>query len=86
MDNYGFLNDKKKHGFRKGQSCETQLAHTVDDLAGILNNKGQADVIIMDFSKAFDSIPHERLIMKLDHAGINGTLHTWIRSFLTQRT
>ena len=85
LENHGFLNNQQ-HGFRKGRSCETQLALTVDDLAKILNNKGQADVIIMDFSKAFDTVPHERLLAKLRHAGINGSLHKWIRSFLTLRS
>ena len=45
------------HGFRKKRSCETQLIIT-DDFAQILNNSGgQADVILLDFSKAFDKVP-----------------------------
>ena len=56
--------------FRKGRSCETQLALTVNDLAKILDNQGQVDVIIMDFSKAFDLVPHQRLLLKLKKAGV----------------
>ena len=85
LEDHGYLHDKQ-HGFRKGRSCETQLALTVNDIARILDNKGQVDVIIMDFSKAFDTVPHERLLAKLKHAGVRNSLHTWIRNFLTKRT
>lgn len=74
LEEIGYLNDKQ-HGFRRGHSCETQLALTVNDLAKILENKGQVDIIIMDFCKAFDMVPHERLLLKLHHAGIQGSLH-----------
>ena len=60
LEKNNILNDEQ-HGFRKGRSCETQLALTIDDLAKILDKQGQADVIIMDFSKAFDLVPHQRL-------------------------
>ena len=43
------------------------------------------DVIYLDFTKAFDTVAHQRLIAKLDHSGIRGHLLTWITSFLTGR-
>ena len=51
-----------------------------------LNVKGQADVIIMDFSKAFDTVPLERLLAKFHHAEIHGSLHFWTRTFLTKKS
>ena len=59
---YAHLEENKilsnvQHGFHKRRSCETQLITTIDDLAQILNdNRGQADVILLDFSKAFDKV------------------------------
>ena len=85
LEDYGYLNDKQ-HGFRKGRSCETQLALAVNDIARVLDDKGQVDVIIMDFSKAFDTVPHERLLAKLKHAGVRNSLHNWVKNFLTKRT
>ena len=49
---------------------------TVNDLAENLNTGNQTDVILLDFSKAFDKVPHNRLCHKLHHLGINGTLLT----------
>ncbi|KAJ8025928.1 Exosome complex component CSL4 [Holothuria leucospilota] len=72
-----------QHGFRKGRSCDTQLSALIDDLASILDNKGQADLIIMDFSKAFDSVHHRRLLGKLHNLGIRSNTLNWIESFLT---
>ena len=42
-------------------------------------------MVILDFSKAFDTVPHRRLLYKLQNYGITGTTHAWISSFLTQR-
>ena len=47
-----------QHGFQKGLSCETQLATTVEELQKGLDNKYQQDVVILDFNKAFDKVPH----------------------------
>ena len=44
------------------------------------------DLVILDFAKAFDRVPHRRLLGKLDHYGIRGSTHKWITSFLRQRT
>ena len=73
------------HGFRSGFSCETQLTITTDDLTKN-NEKGiQTDVAILDFSKAFDTVPHQKLLHKLRCYGVKGSLHTWIKSFLCKR-
>ena len=73
-------------GFRAMRSCESQLLLTIDDLARGLRDKQQIDCIFLDFSKAFDKVPHERLLLKLHHYGVRGRLLSWIRDFLSQRT
>ena len=50
-------------------SCEIQLISTVEEIARSLDKGEQTDLIIMDFSKAFDSVPHQRLLMKLRYYG-----------------
>ena len=59
-----------QHGFPKRRSCETQLILTINDLARGLNDKQQIDAILLDFSKAFDRVPHQRLLLKLKHYGV----------------
>ena len=49
-----------QHGFRKHRSCETQLILMINDLSRGLNDKQQIDAILLDFSKAFDRVPHQR--------------------------
>ena len=51
-------------------------------------NRGhkQTDLIIMDFTKAFDKVPHRRLLHKLDYYRIRGSTHKWINSWLSRRT
>ena len=75
-----------QHGFRKNRSCETQLLLTIHDLASGLNDRQQIDAILLDFSKAFDKVPHQRLLLKLEHYGISGHTLLWIKDFLTART
>ena len=57
----------------------------LNDLAKTLDEKGQVDLIIMDFSKAFDAVPHQRLLKKLDNMGIRDNTLKLIDSFLTNR-
>ena len=85
-----FLNDHDKlkttqHGFRLNHSCQTQLLETLYQWAGSVDNRKSTDAIFLDFSKAFDSVPHQRLLMKLNHIGIRGPLLQWIESFLSGR-
>ena len=56
---------KLQHGFRKKMSCETQLSLVAHDISGILNRSGQVDGAVLDFSKAFNKVPHEHLLLKL---------------------
>ena len=57
----------------------------MNDLAENLNAGNQTNIILLDFTKAFDKVPHGRLCHKLYHLGINGPLLTWIECFLTNR-
>ena len=80
LEQYKVLNDEQ-HGFRRGRSCETQLDLSVTDLAKVLDRQSQAGVVIMDFSKAFDLVPHQRLLLKLRNYGITAKLHNWMQNF-----
>ena len=64
-----------QHGFRKKQSCETQLLETVNDLTGALDAGYEADILFLDFSKAFNRVSHNCFLYKLLHYGINGPVH-----------
>ena len=79
-------NIPSQFGFRTKHSCESQLLIVTDDFAKALNNKLQIDIAILDLSKAFDKVPHMRLLSKLDHYGIRGHLLTWLQSFLNDRS
>jgi len=80
------LSINAQHGFRKRRSCGSQLLRTVNDLAKGLDDKSQTDMILLDFSKAFDKVPHQRLLLKVSHCGITGTVFAWIKDFLHGRT
>lgn len=85
LDQHNILTNKN-HVFRSGFSCETQLLSTIDDLLKTHDAGVQTDVAILDFSKAFDTVPHAKLLHKLKHYGIRGPILQWITTFLTRRT
>ena len=75
-----------QHGFRSKHSCESQLLITTDEFIQNFESKTQTDVVVLDFSKAFDVVPHQRHLHKLDHYGIRRTTLNWIHNFLTNKT
>ena len=64
----------------------TQLLQVMDDFSKFFEDKKSFDVIYLDFRKAFDTVPHQRLLTKLEAYGFNGNLLKWIESFLTGRS
>ena len=85
LEDHNFFTDLQ-HGFRSGRSCETQLVTTFQDLAQMHNKKGsQINIAILDFSKAFDTLPHDGLLSKLKHYSIDEKIWLWIYSFLKNR-
>ena len=85
LEHHNILSEHQ-HGFRKRRSCETQLIQAVDDLAKCLNEGGQIDAVLLDFSKAFDKVSHHHLATKLHHYGMRGKMLEWVQSFLSSRT
>ena len=76
---------KQQHGFRSGMSCLTQLLEYLCDVEDAIDEGTSIDTIYLDYSKAFDSVPHCHLLAKLHAAGVHGQLYNWIRDFLTGR-
>ena len=72
--------------FRSGYSCESQLITVWQDLAESLDEASRLDAVIIDFSKAFDRVPHDRLLMKLVDSGVDPRVVAWIREFLLGRS
>ena len=76
-----------QHGFRSKRSCLTSLldffAHVIDTY-DTGNNKA-VELIYLDFRKAFDKVPHERLLVKVAAHGIQGSAARWIRNWLAGR-
>jgi hypothetical protein len=72
-----------QHGFRANRSCETQLISLTHELLNNLPSGIQNDLTILDSSKAFDKVPHKKLLCKLDNYGIRDATLKWIGSFLS---
>ena len=84
LQSNGLLADAQ-FGFRDGRSTSTQLISFVSHILSRPPNT-VTDVCYVDFSRAFDSVPHRKLLHKLSSYGIGGPLHRWISSWLENRT
>ena len=76
---------EKQFGFTRGRSTILQLLKVVDKLSDILDRGGVMDIIYCDFMKAFDTVPHQRLIALLIQYGIENPILSWIIDFLSNR-
>ena len=85
LDTHHFLQDAQ-HGFRKHRSTETQLIQLIDNLAHNIDNRIQTEAILLDFQKAFDKVPHQRLLYKLTYYAISPQSLNWVHSFIYNRT
>ena len=80
------LLSKQQYGFVSGRSTILQLLHVLEDWLSIIHNGGGLTAAYMDFQKAFDKVPHKRLILKCKSYGISGKTLLWIEDFLAGRT
>jgi hypothetical protein len=74
-----------QHGFRGGHSCESQLTGFIQEISDLVDNHGEVDAILLDFSKAFDKVSHGILVQKLSILGMDERVLGWIREWLTDR-
>ena len=74
-----------QYGFRPGRSTILQLLVHIDNVIEILEKNKNADVLYLDFAKAFDKVCHKTLLKKLEGFGIQGKLLQWIKNFLSDR-
>ena len=77
---------ENQHGFLKAKSCATNLLHLTDFVSKCFDRKSQTHVIYTDFQRAFDSVPHELLLLKLKRKfGIENNIFCWFQSYLANR-
>ena len=80
------LISNNQHGFRSGRSCVTQLLEIIEIWSDLLDNGLPIDCLYLDFAKAFDKVPHVRLVRKIEAHGIKGDLLKWLHDFLDNRS
>jgi hypothetical protein len=85
-----YLNEKnllsrKQHGFVKKKNCTTNLLESIDMITNHLSKGEPFDVLYTDFKKAFDTVPHQRLLQKLKSYGIGEKSMKWMESYLRTR-
>ena len=85
-----FLDDsevitKCQHGFIKKKSCFTNRSTTLEDWTSAVDQGYSVDIAYLNFSKAFDSVPHQRLLQKWTSYGLCGKVLSWLKGFLLDR-
>ena len=72
------LINSSQHGFLKAKSCLTNLLCFLEEITKWVDEGPAVDVIYLDFQKAFDKVPHQRLILKLKSHGMGNSIVNWI--------
>ena len=80
------LFSENQHGFRRHLSCESQLIMLCQDTMSSVDHRNSVDLVFIDFSKAFDKVPHDQLIHKLEMYNLDQKVIRWVRAFLAHRT
>jgi hypothetical protein len=84
LDNNNLISPAQ-HGFVRSRSCTTNLLESFDFITHQLALGHKVDVIFLDFWKAFDTVPHKRLLLKLKSYGFSDRILAWIKAFLSNR-
>ena len=79
------LYSRKQHGFVRLRNCMSNLLICMEKWTEMLETGYQVDIIYTDFAKAFDRVPHQRLLLKMKNLGIIGSTLSWVRTFLSER-
>ena len=79
------LINTSQHGFLKARSCLTNLLCFLEEIRKWIDDGSPVDVVYLDFQKAFDKVPHQRLLLKLKAHGIGNDVINWIEKWLTHR-
>lgn len=74
-----------QHGFMSRRSCTTNLLEFLEGCTRIYDNGDPIDIIYLDFAKAFDKVPHSRLLNKMRSLGITGNILRWTETWLRDR-
>ena len=85
LSNFNIL-FKLQFGFREHHSTTLALTEIVDSIRKEVDNGNSVLGIYLDLSKAFDTVCHDKLLFKLNHYGIRGSVHDWLRSYLSGRS
>ncbi|MGL5707265.1 MAG: RNA-directed DNA polymerase, partial [Aeromonas sp.] len=80
------LINKSQHGFLRGKSCLTNLLSFMNEVTCRLDEGQEVEVCYIDFSKAFDSVSHDLLLLKLGYFGLGTKVIDWVADFLRGRT
>ena len=79
------LINPSQHGFLKSRSCLTHLLCFFEEITKWVNEGSPVEVIYLDFQKAFDKVPHPRLIFKLKSHGMGNCIINWIEQWINDR-
>ena len=79
------LINTSQHGFIKTRSCLTNLLYFLEEITKCVDDGSKVNVVYLDFQKAFDKVPHQRLLLKLKAHGIDNDVINWIEECLTHR-
>ena len=72
------LLSQHQYGFQQNRSTTTLLLQAIDDWTLLLEHRDSVHCLLLDYAKAFDSVPHKRLLLKLKSLGISGNLLQWL--------